>query len=137
MIEFILKAETPAKKNSKVFNTKTHKMFPSANYRAWHEYAALTLRRLGTKCIDSKCYVILVFNHGDQRLRDSDNGVSSIFDAMVDFNILKDDCWQIIKNHHVFNSYEKGNPWCKVFIFKEDEVELYKAHVRSCLELYM
>ena len=137
MIDFILRAETPAKKNSKIFNTKTHKMFPSANYRAWHEYAALIIKKVLAKRIDSKCYIILVFCHGDMRLRDADNSVSSIFDALVDFEILKNDCWQIIKNHHVFNTYEKGNPWCKVFIFKEDEVESYKAHVRGCLELYV
>lgn len=137
MKEFLLKAETPSKKNSKVFNTKTHKMFPSANYRAWHEYAALIIKRLVTESVDSKCYIILIFCHGDQRRRDSDNGVSSIFDALVDFNALKDDCWQIVRNHHVFNCYEKGNPWCKVLLFKEEEVELYKAHVKSCLELYL
>lgn len=136
MIEFLLNDETPAKKNSKIMNTKTHRMFPSERYRAWHDYAALVLRPRVKECIREKCYIILVFNHGDKRRRDSDNGVSSIFDALVDFDALEDDCWQIVRHHHVFNAYEKGNPWCKILIFKPDEKELYKTYLNSFVDLY-
>ena len=135
-MNFELKAETPSKKNSKVFNTKTHKMFPSQRYKAWHEYAALAIRSKIKECVTEKCYVVLIFTHSDNIRRDSDNGVSSIFDALVDFKALSDDRWQVVRQHHVFNTYEKGNPSCKVYIFKEDELEEYKSCVMKYLELY-
>ena len=136
MIEYFLESETPSKKNSKVFNTKTHRMFPSAKYRAWHEYAALMLKRFITECIADKCYVILIFCHGDNIRRDSDNGVSSIFDMLVDFKALEDDRWQIVRHHHVFNTYEKGKPWCRVMIYKPEEKEDYKAALIKFIEQY-
>lgn len=137
MIEYYLESETPSKKNSKVFNTKTHKMFPSQRYRAWHEYAALMIKRFIKECISDKCYIILIFCHGDKIRRDSDNGVSSIFDMLVDFKALEDDCWQIVRNHHVFNTYDKGKPWCKVRIYKPDEKDLFKAEMLKCIDMYM
>jgi len=137
MIEYFLESETPSKKNSKVFNTKTHRMFPSQKYRAWHEYAALMLRRKITECINNKCYIILIFQHGDNRRKDSDNAVNSIFDMLVDFKALNDDCWQIVRHHHVFNTYEKGNPWCKIRIYMPEEVELYKSDLISFIDQYL
>ena len=136
MIEYFLESETPSKKNSKVFNTKTHRMFPSAKYRAWHEYAALMLKRKITECIAEKCYVILIFQHGDNIRRDSDNGVSSIFDMLVDFKALEDDRWQIVRHHHVFNTYEKGKPWCRIMIYKPEEKDDYKAALIKFIEQY-
>lgn len=136
MIEYLLNAETPAKKNSKIFNTKIHRMFPSKRYQEWHEYAALALRPVIKKCIRDKCYIILTYCHEDRRRRDSDNGVSSIFDSLVDFNALEDDCWQIIPHHHVFNTYEKGNAWCKIQIFEPEEKELYKHCLLECIDKY-
>ena len=136
MICYQLGQETPSKKNNKIFNTKTHRMICSERYRAWQEYAALMLRRKITECISERCYIILVFCHGDNRRRDSDNGVNSIFDMLVDFKGLEDDCWQIVRHHHVFNTFEKGNPWCKCFIFKPDEKELYKQYLIELVNLY-
>lgn len=136
MKEYILKAETPSKKNSKIFNTKTKRMICSPRYRAWHEYAALALRPVITQCIKDKCYIVLVFCHGDNIRRDSDNGVSSVFDALVDFKALEDDRWQIVRHHHVFNCYEKGNPWCRILIYQPDEKELYKQCVLDCIDKY-
>lgn len=133
---FELKGETPAKKNSKIMNTKTHKMFPSARYQAWHEYAALVLRPKIKKCIENKCYIILVCCHENKIRRDPDNAVSSIFDTLVDFNALIDDSWQIIPHHHVFNTYEKGNAWCKIYIYKPEEKEDYKQMVLNCIDEY-
>jgi len=136
MICYQLGQETPSKKNNRIFNSKTHRMFPSERYKSWHEYAALMLKRKITECIKDRCYIILVFCHSDNRRRDSDNGVNSIFDMLVDLKALEDDRWQIVRNHHVFNTYEKGNPWCKVFIFKPDEKELYKQYLIELVNLY-
>ena len=128
MKRFYIPVETPAKKNSKIMNTKTHRMFPSKRYTEWHELASLLIRKELEKMIDSKCYIVLVFTHGDMRVRDSDNGVSSVFDCLKDCNVILDDCWQIIKNHHVYNSYEKGKPSCEIFIYKAEEIEKYKEN---------
>lgn len=134
MISYTLLSETPSKKNSRIFNTKTHRMFPSAKYKSWHEYAALAVKPHIEECIMNKCYVVLIFCHGDNIRRDSDNGVNSIFDMLQDFKAIEDDRWQIIRNHHVFNTYEKGNPWCKIFIYKPEEKEAYKDMVLNCIE---
>lgn len=136
MIEYLLNTKTPSKKNSRVFNSKTHKMFPSKQYRAWHEYAALALRPYIKKCIEDKCYIVLVFCHGDNIRRDSDNGVNSIFDMLQDFNAIKDDRWQIIPHHHVFNTYDKGNAWCKISIYNPEEKERYKSDLIKLIDLY-
>lgn len=136
MTQFVLKGTVPSKKNSKVMNTKTHRMFPSERYRNWHDYAALVLKPKIHECIKDKCYIILIFCNDSRRKKDSDNGVSSIFDALVDFGELEDDNWLIVRQHHVFNTYEKGNAWCKIFIFKPEEKELYKTYVNGCIDLY-
>lgn len=60
--------------------------------------------------------IALHFRHGDLRRRDSDNGTSSIMDLLVDMGVLKDDNWQIVRGIHVSNTYEKGNPYCEIFI---------------------
>ena len=126
----------PAKKNSKIMNTKTHRMFPSKRYQEWHEYAALMLRRKVTECISDKCYVILVFCNDTNRRKDPDNGVSSIFDLLTDIGAWTDDCWQIVRNHHVFNTYDKGNAWCKIYIYQPEEKEDYKRMVLNCIDEY-
>ena len=136
MIEYILKGSVPAKKNSKIMNTKTHRMFPSKRYQEWHEYAALMLRRKVTECISDKCYVILVFCNDTNRRKDPDNGVSSIFDLLTDIGAWTDDCWQIVRNHHVFNTYDKGNAWCKIYIYQPEEKEDYKRMVLNCIDEY-
>ena len=133
---FELKGTVPAKKNSKIMNTKTHRMFPSKRYQEWHDYAALVLRPMIRKCIEDKCYIVLVFCNDTHRRKDADNSVSSIFDALVDFGALKDDCWQIIPHHHVFNTYEKGNAWCKIYIYQPEEKEDYKRMVLNCIDEY-
>ena len=136
MIEYFLESETPSKKNQRVFNTKTHRCFPSAKYRAWHEYAELALKSKVKKCIEDKCYIILIFCHGDNIRRDSDNGVNSIFDMLQDISAIADDRWQIVRHHHVFNTYEKGKPWCRVIIYRPEEKEDYKAALIKCIEQY-
>lgn len=136
MIEYFLEGTVPSKKNQKIFNTKTHRMFPSKRYQEWHEYASLTLRRKVTECITEKCYVILIFCNDTNRRKDPDNGVSSVFDLLTDIGAWTDDCWQIVRNHHVFNIYEKNKPWCKIMIFKPEEKESYKVTLINCIEQY-
>ena len=128
--------ENATKKNGRTFSSRSHTLLYSDKYRAWHEYAALKLKPVIRECIEDKCYIVLIFCHGDNVRRDSDNGVNSVFDALQDFNALKDDRWQIVRNHHVFNCFDKGNPWCKIFIFKPEEREDYKKMVIACIEQF-
>lgn len=117
MIEITLTGEVPAKKNSRIFNTKTHHSFPSKRYTEWHDLAVLQVRNQarGVKPIE-KCVIKLLFIHGDLRRRDSDNGTSSVFDLLVDCNVLADDKWQVIKKYSVENDYEKNNARCEIKI---------------------
>jgi len=136
MIKYELKMETPSKKNGRTFSSRSHTLLYSDKYKAWHEYAALALRPLIRKCIEDKCFIILIFCHGDNARRDSDNGVNSIFDMLQDFKALKDDRWQIVRHHHVFNTYDKGNAWCKIYIYQPEEKEDYKRMVLNCIDEY-
>ena len=118
MISFVIKGETPAKKNSRIINTKTGRSFPSKRYSEWHRNAMMqlmTMRKTFTP-IQEPCKIHMTFVHGDLRRRDSDNGTSSILDLLVDCGVLSDDNWQIVKQLSIENEYEKGNPYCKIGI---------------------
>lgn len=110
VLTFILDGEVPAKKNSRILNTKTRHIFPNKTYRQWHEVALVQIvsqwNRIG---IAGPCAVYVEFIHGDLRRRDSDNGLSSVIDLIVDAGILPDDKWQVIPEITVKNGYQKGN----------------------------
>ena len=107
MLKLVITGETPAKKNSVKFSTKTHRTYKTARFREWHEKAkAEVMAQLGnykTPGEDYECQIIIYFVHGDLRRRDSDNGTSSIFDLLTDCGVIPDDKWTIVKEHHIFN----------------------------------
>lgn len=119
MIRMIIKGETPAKKNSKIL-TRTGKLIPGKKYQEWHKDAMLQVteqKKLLQKLpIEREVIIYMDFIHGDQRRRDSDNGTSSILDLLVDAGILADDKWQIVRQLHVTNEYEKNDPMCIIAI---------------------
>jgi len=94
------------------------------------------LRGKVKECITDKCYVILVQCNESNRRKDPDNSVSSIFDLLTDIGAWADDCWQIVRHHHVFNTYDKGNAWCKIYIYQPEEKEDYKRMVLNCIDEY-
>lgn len=110
--------ETPSKKNSRVIDRRTGRSFPSTAYREWHQKASVWLKSNydlpalgeGPFCLH------LGFTHGDRRRRDSDNGVSSILDLLVDLKVLPDDCWEVVRKICVENGYDKGKPGCEISI---------------------
>ena len=119
MIRMIIKGETPAKKNSKIW-TKSGKLIPGKKYQEWHAEALQQVKEQ-KKFIqklpgDREVIIHLDFIHGDQRRRDSDNGTSSILDLLVDAGIIADDKWQIVRQLHVTNTYEKNDSMCIVCI---------------------
>lgn len=124
MITINIPLETPAKKNNRI-TLKNGKTIPSQKYRKWHEIAYFFIRSKQIKLITNKCFVILVFTHGDLRRRDADNGTSSIFDLLQDCNVIADDKWEFVKSHHVFNTYLKSKPNCEIRIYTEKEKESY------------
>ena len=122
MILFI-DGETPAKKNSRIVNTKTGRSFPSKRYSDWHKsarnivrYQILRQEKEFEFPINQEVKIKLTFTHGDFRRRDSDNGTSSILDLLTDSEVLADDSWKIVKELYIQNEYVKGKPSCKVEI---------------------
>lgn len=115
---FFIPYETPSKKNSRVIDRRTGRSFPSTAYREWHHKASLWLKtnydlpRLG----EGPFCLYMGFTHGDRRRRDSDNGVSSILDLLVDLKVLPDDNWDVVRKISVENRYEKGKPGCEIAI---------------------
>ena len=125
MITCKIPLETPSKKNSKIFNTKTHTMHCSKRYQEWHQAAIMFINSAIKEKDISRCFFILVFTHGDKRKRDSDNGVNSIFDTLCDTNVIEDDNYNVIPIHSVFNLYKAKDPNCEIRIYLPDEKELY------------
>ena len=120
-IEITLSGEVPAKKNSRV-NTRSGRSFPSHRYVSWHERAAFSVRaQAGGRTVEGACEISLTFVHGDLRRRDGDNGVSSVFDLLVDCGIIRDDNWRCVRAFSVRNFYQKNSPRCEVLIRKIDD----------------
>lgn len=120
-MNLIISGETPSKKNSKIMNTKTHRLFPSQKYKEWHDKAMLQVlfQKSQSKEIFpiTKCKIKLEFYHADNKRRDSDNGTSSIFDLLVDCGILEDDNWQVVNRFEVENKKsEKKCSFVKIAI---------------------
>lgn len=117
-LKLIIEGETPAKKNSRIVNTKTGRSFPSKRYSEWHKNSVFqVIHQVGNSLqISEPCKISMTFVHGDLRRRDSDNGTSSILDLLTDCGVLKDDNWRIVQELSVKNSYSKGKPYCEVSI---------------------
>lgn len=110
-----LHSETPAKKNSRI-TLPDGRTIPSKQYRQWHG-GAMSEIELQMMCkrgeqletpIDFPISVTISFTHGNLKRRDSDNSMSSILDLLQDSGILADDNWQIVREIHVRNRYEKN-----------------------------
>ena len=106
-VYFSILGETPAKKNSRI-TLSNGRTIPSKRYRAWHSAALFQLEQQwkdkGRTTFENEVHVNLHFFHEDNRRRDSDNGVSSIFDTLQDAGIISDDRWQIVKEFSVKNT---------------------------------
>lgn len=128
MYRFIIKGETPAKKNSRIV-LKGGRNIPSERYRKWHTEAMIEInsqllllkKEEVAMPIEREIRIRMTFYHGDNRRRDSDNGASSILDLLTDCKVIKDDKWQIVRLVEIRNFYEKSNPRCLVEIDGYDE----------------
>ena len=122
MIKFVILGETPSKKNSKIW-TKSRKLIPSKTHQKWHTDALLQLNaqinRMGADApnmIETPVEITLTFVHGDMVRRDSDNQAASIMDLLQDAKVLADDRWQIVRNMHLINQFDKGHARCLIEI---------------------
>ena len=119
--KLVIEGETPSKKNSKI-RTRTGYMIPSKAHQKWHEDAMLQVRgqlarmKKQPHLIDTPVAISLLFFHGDNVRRDSDNQASSIMDLLQDAEILADDRWQIVRILNIYNHYDKGHARCEIYI---------------------
>jgi Holliday junction resolvase RusA-like endonuclease len=123
MIRFQIMGETPSKKNSKI-RTKSGYMIPSKAHQKWHSDALIQLNAQICQLepmpnlIDYPVIIRIDFYHGDYVRRDSDNQVSSLMDLLQDAGVLSDDNWQIVRQIHVRNYYDKLEARCLIEIEK-------------------
>lgn len=132
MKQFVLHGNIPAKKNSKeirIIYKKTSKgpkpipqVRSSERYMNWHDMALQELMIQKRGYSTDRAKLIFSFYWGDYIRRDSDNGVSSIFDTLVDAGILTDDNWKVAYRYVVNNDYDKSNPRCEIQIYEPDEI---------------
>lgn len=116
--------ETPSKKNSRVVDCRTGRTFPNKRFTEWHKAAALYVRQQNAHPLDEGPFVLyLEFTHGDRVRRDSDNGVSSILDLLVDCGVLPDDNWMVVSKINVSNLYDKGKPGVNISIIPLTDAE--------------
>lgn len=84
-ITLTIQGETPAKKNSRI-TLPNGRTIPSKRYRDWHSGALSQLERqwpaFNRETFEREIRVYFRFYHADNRRRDSDNGVSSVFDTL-------------------------------------------------------
>lgn len=126
--EYIIFSETPSKKNSRIV-LRNGKNIPNQKYQEWELFARVSILNnkknnpLPEKPIESPVILKLEFAHGDLKRRDSDNQTSSILDLLQDVEILKDDCWKIVRKIEVINRYNKDKPFCRISIFDYKEEE--------------
>ena len=122
-ITLTIQGETPAKKNSRI-TLPNGRTIPSKRYRAWHSGALSQLERqwpaFSRGPFEREIRVYLRFYHADNRRRDSDNGVSSIFDTLQDAGIISDDRWQIVREFSVRN-YKADSARCEIKIMEIEE----------------
>ena len=118
---FIINGEAPAKKNNRrtLANGQT---IPSAGHVAWHDAAMFQFRHdypdfLHKPPINQPVRIRLSFYHNTKQRRDSDNQATSILDLLKDLAVIKDDCWQIVRELEILNYYDRQHPpFCGVEI---------------------
>lgn len=114
---YTLQGETPAKKNS-LTKFSNGRIGHTRRFYDWHDISAFEISRQAypPKPLDCPLAIKVEFYHADRTRRDSDNALTSILDLLKDVNIIKDDCWSIVRELSVVNRYDKGNAHCVITI---------------------
>lgn len=121
---YTLTGETPAKKNSLV-RARRGGMTHTQAFFAWHDSASLEIsrQRYPPQPLSCPLCVSVEFMHGSRARRDSDNALTTILDLLKDVAIIRDDCWSIVRELHVTNTYSKGRSGCVITITDYREKE--------------
>jgi Holliday junction resolvase RusA-like endonuclease len=120
MIDIVLIGRIPSKKNSRQTDTRTGRTFPSVSYRTWHRAAMAQL--MIQKCPRNKIRSIgisIVFYFGDNRACDLTNKAESVMDLLVDYGVLKDDCWQYTGTIQLTGCHTAKKPGASIYIFEK------------------
>ncbi len=115
--KFILRGETPSKKNSKRL-TRNGRLISSEKFYAWHNEKMFELLKQARpeSALSGILFIKFTFIHETLQKRDSDNQITSILDLLKDVKIIEDDNWTIVRKIEVNNYYEKNNAHCIVEI---------------------
>lgn len=106
----------PPSVNSLYNGGSKQKRFPSKQYKAW-------LKSCPPLCGHAHDGVILVYRYffPDNRARDSENYVKAVSDYLVKSGVIRDDCWQCIKEMRLIPcGVDKYQP--------RVEIEIREAH---------
>lgn len=129
MVEIIFDIEgnIPPKKNSRI-NTRSGRSFPNKRYTEWLRLAGQQVREQSRHVknvilpIDKCESVTCILYYSELRRKDNSNTVESIHDMLVDFGVLKDDCWQVTGMTSQIPVYRKGLPGAKIIIHPNAQV---------------
>jgi Holliday junction resolvase RusA-like endonuclease len=101
MIHIKLTGLVRPKKNSKrmIFRGRKPLLLPSENFVSWHADAViqLAIQSAPKDRISIPVSISISFGFKDKRRRDLTNMAESVMDLLVDYGVIKDDCWQICR----------------------------------------
>lgn len=106
---YTLTGEVVAKKNSRIM-TQGGRNYPSQQYQAWHEMAAVEITMQGRppSPLEECVSLTVTFYHKSNARRDTDNQASSVKDLLVDCGVLSDDSWQVVGEEHYIPIKDSG-----------------------------
>jgi Holliday junction resolvase RusA-like endonuclease len=105
---FFLSGRIPSKKNSKqiIRNKGRSVIISSSDYLKLDKWAVLELRsqanRHGAVFPIDCCDVVIGITFPDKRKTDLSNKAESLMDALVKAEVIKDDCWQVVRSLNIF-----------------------------------
>jgi len=139
LLRYTIKGTARPKKNSRIYDPKTGKNFPSKQYQKWH---GENLARLKTEaslkggavkiCSGVWCrhYV------EDKQIRDASNLTEGVLDLLVDAEVFIDDSDRVIFQSGGEDFLDRENPRTEVYIFSYVfETLTEKAHRKNKEEL--
>lgn len=120
-VVFSITGRIPSKKNSRI-STRSGRSFPSKKFSEWHKKAIKEVSEEWNG--EPATYVreiVLAFKMPDNRRKDLTNAAESVMDLLVDAQILKDDCWQVIPNITLLGQLDSENPGCIIGLYGTEQ----------------
>lgn len=125
-LQFFLPGTVPPKKNSKILNARTKKIFPSNRHRKWHTMAKMFVPKKLRGALLKNIELTMFFVVPDNKIRDLNNMQESVLDLLVDAKVILDDRWQYLPSITIkIKGICKESPGVLVVINEIDEVLQY------------